>query len=429
MTRPRLLVLDTSYSLEAIRANRTEASVTCRDLGGFFDRVWTVHPFATLVTSAGWAPRCGRPVATTLNERHVFVEGKVGRYDALAWLPPVNFLAAQIGSIRFLCRLVRTEGISVVRAGDPLLMGVYGWLIARLCGIPLVVRINANNERIRRETGRPMMPRFMRSAAIERRVERWVLTRADLVAAGNGDTRDYAIAMGARPGRTTVFRVGNLVDRVHFVEPPARSGGDAIRNELGLAGRRVLLCIGRLEPVKMPDHALQVLARVRAAGHDAALLLVGGGSMRHRLEAMAESLGVAPHVVFAGPRDQEWISRVIPLADVVLSPLTGRALCEVALGAAPTVAYDVDWHGELIQSGLSGRLVPNGDVRAMAEAAASLLADRAGARRLGARLREAALDMMNPEHLDAHERAQYARLLERQAAPPLVNETAVRQRR
>src|SRR5207249_3226718 len=48
VTRPRLLVLDTSYSLEAIRANRTEASVTCRDLGGFFDRVWTVHPFATL---------------------------------------------------------------------------------------------------------------------------------------------------------------------------------------------------------------------------------------------------------------------------------------------------------------------------------------------------------------------------------------------
>src|SRR5687768_9636398 len=74
----RLLVLDSSYSLEAIRQKRLEPSVLCRDLDGYFDEVFTVHPFATLVTSDAWAPKYGVPIATRLSPRHVFIEGKMG---------------------------------------------------------------------------------------------------------------------------------------------------------------------------------------------------------------------------------------------------------------------------------------------------------------------------------------------------------------
>src|SRR5437016_1111402 len=115
VTPRRLLVLDASYSLAAIRANKLEASVTSRDLGGYFARVWTVHPFATLVTPAEWSARNGRPEASSLDARHVFVEGKVGRFDSLAFLPAVNFVLAQLGMLRYVIRLVRRHGISAVR--------------------------------------------------------------------------------------------------------------------------------------------------------------------------------------------------------------------------------------------------------------------------------------------------------------------------
>jgi len=60
--RPRkLLVLDTAYTLEMIQQRKLQFSVTCRDLDGFFDHVWSVHPFATLLTSDAWGPRYGRP--------------------------------------------------------------------------------------------------------------------------------------------------------------------------------------------------------------------------------------------------------------------------------------------------------------------------------------------------------------------------------
>ena len=407
-----LLVLDTSYSLEAIREKKLEASVTCRDLGGFFDQVWTVHPFATLVTSPAWASRYGRPQHTTLAPRHVFVEGKIGRFDALARVASLNFLLAQMDLVASVTRLVRDHEVRVVRSGDPLLMGLYGWWIARRCGLPLVIRVNGNNERLRRETGRPIMPRAFRTAHVERAVERFVLSRADLVAAVNDDTLRYALEMGARPDRATVFPYGNLVAPVHFAEPERREDGRPLLSALGAPeGRPVLLCVGRLEPVKMPDHAVRALAIARSTGLDATLVLVGNGSMREPLHALARDLGVADHVVFAGERDQEWLSRIIPHATAVLSPLTGRALSEVALGGAPTVAYDLDWQGELVRSGDTGELVKAYDVDAMALAVARLLRDVAYARRLGRRLREAALQMMDPARLDAHERAQYVRLL------------------
>lgn len=413
----RLLVLDTSYSLEHIKANKLEASVTCRDLGGYFDKVWTVHPFATLLTSEEWTDKFGRPVETEIAANQFFIEGKIGRFEALSKMPSLNFLLSQGDTIRQLVRLVREHDISVVRAGDHLLMGLYGLAVARLCGIPLAVRINGHYGRVRKLTGKPMMPRFFRTAKLEEVVERFVLSRADLVAGSTEDYRQYAIAMGARPERTTVFRYGNLLDAAHWLEPSARDTAESDLIALGLQHRRFMICVGRLEAVKMADHPLRVLAKVRDGGLDVALVMVGNGTMLAELQQLAVELGISEHVVFAGTRDQAWLARVIPRAAVALSPLTGRALTEVAFGGTPTVAYDLDWQGELIRSGVTGELVAARDIDGMARAAAKLLSDEPCARRLGKQLRATAFDMLGPEQLDAHERAQYDLVFQRAQKP------------
>ena len=64
---PKLLVLDTSFTFEAIRQRKLEHSVTCRDLDGFFTHVWTVHPFATLLTQVLIAP-IAAPKSESSNE-------------------------------------------------------------------------------------------------------------------------------------------------------------------------------------------------------------------------------------------------------------------------------------------------------------------------------------------------------------------------
>lgn len=406
----KLLVLDMSYNLEEIRERQLLHSVTCRDLGGFFEHVWTVHPLATLATREGWGRRFGSPLHVSLTERHTFVEGKVGRFACLQRLAPVNFLVSQIEIIFHLRRLIRREGVTVIRAGSPLYTGLMGWVLKQLTGVPLVLRIAENYDRSYADTGKPIQPRIFRTRAIEKRVERFVFQRADLVAGINRDNLDYALANGARRGHSTIFRLGNLVDRRHFTDPASRESAAPLLAELGVGRAPFLMVIGRLVEVKRPADVIDVLARLRTRGLTVKGLFVGDGPLKGDLMARAASMGVAQEVIFCGNKDQDWLARVLPAASCVLSPVTGRALTEAALAAVPVAAYNTEWQSELIQTNETGELVPYRDVAAFADAAARLIEDPARARRLGHTLRARALDMMNPDSLDRFECGAYLAL-------------------
>jgi glycosyltransferase involved in cell wall biosynthesis len=408
IARPRLLVLDGSYTIGTIRELGLEQSVLCRDLDGFFDHVWSVHPYGDVNAQPASA---GEAESVALADRHSFVQAHVGRFSSLRWAPMVNFGLAQLSLFRRLRRMVKSEGVTLIRAGDPLYVGLFGWLLARATGVPLAIRINGNNDKIRASTGRAISPRLLRSIAIEKRIERFVLPRADLVVAPNQDNVDFALANGARPDRVGIFRYGNLLSPAHLAEPAHRGTDRPLFARVGVTPGRYVLCVSRLLEVKFPDDPLHVLAKLRASGHDVSLLLAGEGPMRAELEALARALGISDRVVFGGNFNQQSLAQLYAHAAVVISPLTGRALSEAALGAAPIVAYDLDWQGDLIETGVTGELVPFRDVDALGEAAMRLLEDRPRARALGTAVRARALEMLDPAKLDAHERATYAKLL------------------
>jgi glycogen(starch) synthase len=174
-----------------------------------------------------------------------------------------------------------------------------------------------------------------------------------------------------------------------------------------------MILVSRLINVKHPEDMLQVLAEARRRHPALAAVFVGDGPMRDELESTAAALGVTDDVRFVGNKDQDWISAGLASADIVLSPLTGRALVEAALSATPVIAYDVEWHSELITTGQTGILVPFRDTAAMADAVCHLLDDPAMAASLGEKARAATLESMNPAVLMAHERAEYEKLLAR----------------
>lgn len=407
MLARKILVLDASFSYEAIVKRGLKSSITCRDLDGFFEHVWSVHPFASLVTSPEWAPKFGLPEIYSVAESHTFVEGKVGRSILLKNFAPLNFLLAQFTLLKFLLRLIRKEHINVIRVGDPLYLGLLGYFLSRLTKIPFVVRVGANNEKIRATTGKGMMPRFFKSMYLERVVERFVFSKANLVAGANKDNLQFAISTGVNPDKCTLFRYGNLIDEVHYLEPSRRP----IPTD-DFIDCKFLLCIARLELVKKVDDVIRVLADVRNNGFNIKAILVGDGREREGLERLACQLGVYKHVIFCGNRDQRWLSYIIPHAAVVISPHTGRALTEAALGGVPIAAYDVDWQAELIELGVTGEIVPFGDWRALSTSTIKLLRNQTYAEDMAKNLRKKVLEMMNPVKLNEHERQQYLRLID-----------------
>ncbi len=406
----KLLYIDSSYTLSQIRARGLDHVLRVRFLGGFFDRVWSAHPVDTHPAADPGISAVGAPVFERLSDDHVFVRGRYGRFPALARIAPLNAVLALASFVRSLIKLVRREGITIIRAGDPLLCGLIGLIVAKRTGARLVVRINGDHDMIRANTGAPIMPSLFRTGAVENRVERMVLSRADHVFAPSRNYGDFAIRKGTAPERVSVIRYGNLIDTRHLAEPAARDDIEHAGLRAKLNTRPWMVHIGRLHKIKHAEDCYEVLRYLSSQGDEAGLLLIGDGPLRDTIAARAEADGLRERVLFLGNIDQGAIARILPRCTLALSPLTGRALAEVAFAALPIVAYDLDWQGEVVETGITGVLVPASDTAAMAEGAARLLADATIRETLGAEARRRAFDLLEPEEQTRREIAAYASL-------------------
>jgi glycosyltransferase involved in cell wall biosynthesis len=403
----KLLVLDAAYSIRTMQERQLEQIVLARDLAGFFDHVWTLHPALGASPEHLESEAIGPRRVTRLNRSHTVIEVSVGRYATLRRLPALNFMLSQAAMVPHVARLIRGERISVLTAQDPLYLGLLALLLSRLSGVPFTVTIVANYEVVSQTFG-PAYPRLFRWHFVERRVQRFVLRRAHSVAVGSADNLCYALRNGVTEDRVVDVGWGDQIQPVHFEDPSRRP---PVRQELGLGDRPFLIFVSRLVPVKLPFDVLAVLHEARRFVPELGALVVGDGELRPIMEARARELGLEDDVVFAGIRPQSWIARALADAAVVVSPLTGRALIEAALSGTPIVAYDVEWQPEFITDGVTGVIVPYRDTAAMAAAVGRLVVDRREAASLGHQARSMALQLMDPASSMIDKQRQYEPLV------------------
>ena len=407
--RPKLLVLDNCYSLRLIEERHLQNSVTGRDLDGYFQHVWSVHPLVGASPEHGAQTRVGPPTWHPLAPAHTVIEGSIARYRFLRRVPMANFLAAQCGLFRQMHALMRREGVALVLANDPLYLGLMGLGLARLNGARFAICLIANYEECYTLRGALAYPKLLPSYRLQRALQRFVLVRAELVTAGNRNNADYALRNGLAEDRLAFFNLGDMIEPIHFSEPKA---DPAIRDELNLGDRPFCLTVSRLAEEKHPEDVVHALTAAKAYQSGLAAVLVGDGPMRANLDAIIRQHGLEKDVVFAGYRDQAWIARAVRTANVVVSPLSGRALVEAALGGRPIVAYDADWQAEFVDHEETGIIVPYRDVEAMGGAIARLIAEPALADALGAAGRAKALATIDPVSSMEQKRRSYGTLLE-----------------
>lgn len=407
-----MMVFDTAYTYEFMIERSLSVFVTSKDLDGYFDHVWTVHAVAGLFCPASSGLRYGRPVIRKLNDRHMHIEGKIGRFEKLAWFPLLNFLFSQFDLIWFLLKLIKQNRIAIVRAEDPYFNGMLGLIISRLKRLPLAIGVWSNPEAIRKDTKKPLSPR-LKWMWLEEKVERFVLRRADMVLAGNIDNMDFVLKQGVKKECTEIIRIGDAIYAPHFIEPDKRENGLADLAAFNVKGQKVLMCISRLEILKRTDHMIRAVACLKGRGLNIKALFVGDGAARNSLAKLAEELGVSDKIVYCGNQDQDWLYRVIPFAAVVVSPYTGRALVEAGLGGAPIAGYDRDWQSEVIEHGITGELVPWLNYSLLADSIEKILKDKEYAQMIGGNVRKRTLKMMDPHTITQTLIGVYDKLLTR----------------
>ena len=192
-----------------------------------------------------------------------------------------------------------------------------------------------------------------------------VMTAGDLVVAPSRFISDFLQrSYGTDPAKIRV--IPNAVDTVRF-DPAAvdRGVADALREKWGVAGRRVVMAVGRITPVKGLDVLIDAFSRLGLS--DAALVVVGSADADHagyerRLRSLAESLGVGGRVVFAGAQDR--VPECLSLADVVVSSNVrkpesfGLSAAEAMAMGKPVVAKGFGGMAEVVEAGKTGVLVP-----------------------------------------------------------------------
>lgn len=151
---------------------------------------------------------------------------------------------------------------------------------------------------------------------------------------------------------------------------------------------QTVLFIGRLDVVKGVPLLLQAFAAARARHPGATLTVVGDGPARKALEAQAATLGITDATTFTGYRAQSEVAALLEDADMLVLPSFAEGvpvvLMEAMASRIPVIASQVAGVPELVQDGVSGFVVPAGDVDTLTTRLEVLLSDPELCRRMGA---------------------------------------------
>lgn len=170
------------------------------------------------------------------------------------------------------------------------------------------------------------------------------------------------------------------------------------RAYVGLApDQRVLLYVGRFDPIKGLEVLFEAVARLRDRGvlesTRTTLILIGGAQdqlpdhhLQH-LHALRDARGLQDLITFIGPRDQDVLPYYYNAADVVVLPSHyesfGLVVLEAMACGRPVVASQVGGLLSLVRHGETGFLVPPQDVEALAGYLCLLLEDPDLRQRMG----------------------------------------------
>jgi glycosyltransferase involved in cell wall biosynthesis len=156
--------------------------------------------------------------------------------------------------------------------------------------------------------------------------------------------------------------------------------------------RKLLLAVGRLEPVKNFDALIRAFARLAHTFPDWDLVILGEGSERARLALTIRCMGLVQRVAMPGVAGNVayWYGKADLFALTSLSEGFPNALAEAMAHGVPAVSVDCNTGPrDIVRHGIDGLLVPPGDIAALSDALASVMGDAALRRQLASRSAQA----------------------------------------
>lgn len=275
------------------------------------------------------------------------------------------------------------KSVAVIRSWGPFYPGIPVMMVSRSLGIPYCVSIHADYDVRYRLAGAEHSHIFLGSRRLGRLLEKIVMQNADGVLAQFKMHAGYAKSLGV-PDKNITFIYHGINIEPFRVPPDA-----ALIARLLTPGKKIVSMVGRITKDNYASDVAEIALQVLSSRRDVRFVFAGDGDMlgmlkeklsRHIADGSVIAPGFIPHAEVVELRKS---------SSVNLCLMGGFSLLEACASGRPALAYDVEWHSEIIESGVSGVLVNEGDVAAAAAAVSRFLDDESLASAVGAAARRA----------------------------------------
>lgn len=326
--------------------------------------------------------------------------GSIGAVVPVQWAenfwvypaPSQNRFAFIPAAIKVGSKLCERYPIDVISTQDPFASGLVGCVLKRRFGIPLSLQFAGDM------LDNSYWLHERRIYSLMNVLAHWLIRQADTFRVVSAKEKQKLVSTGVSEER--IWNLGWITDFSRFLN----ADGAAIR-ERYLDGRasRLVLFAGRLVPQKDLPNLIRAISMVLCQHPETFFLLVGSGSEEVSARQLAEVLGVADVVTFAGQVPYAQMPAYFAACDLFVLPSlyegNARVLAEAAAAAKPVVATDVSGTQDTVIDGETGYIVPVGQPVALARGMIRLLDDPVRATEMGRRAREHVLALYDEQCL------------------------------
>ena len=293
------------------------------------------------------------------------------------------------------CDIVKKERIDIVHAHSRVSQ-VTGRMVSAWSSIPLVTTCHG----------------FFKV-----RSRRLFDTWGDKVIAISREVKEH-LASDHSVEESRIVLIQNGIDLSRFARDYSREEIDALKADIGIKTRYVIGSIGRLSPVKGHRYLIEAMKDILKEVPDTSVLLIGEGGEEHALREAARASGVSKNIFFL--RSVRDTARYLAVMDIFAFPSVqeglGLALLEAGAASRPSVASRIGGIESIVEDGVTGILVPVGDVLSIAGNIAALLKDDARRARMGSAARQTVGKGFSISEMAEGTSALYRQLIERKVS-------------
>jgi len=216
--------------------------------------------------------------------------------------------------------------------------------------------------------------------------EKEVIASSDRIVASTINEKDQLIDLYDAPEeKIEIIPPGVDISRFYPIPP------DEAKDFLNIThGEKMLLFVGRIEPLKGIDTLIQSIAQMRKSDILSEcphyLYIIGGDpddkneeidNELNRLRRLCEQLGVGDLIIFSGKKNQDTLQYYYSAAEIVVMPSNYESFGMVALEAmacgTPVIATQVGGLQHLVKDGVTGFTIPHNNPDALEEKISQLI--------------------------------------------------------